>query len=96
MIAAFAIVATYPLPHVPGGWCRSGFTPHHYAVQTVTRIAMYVDLGAAAAVVVAAGAATGRVGRGLLVAALTAVPVGAFLVVTAATYIGRINCAFYG
>jgi hypothetical protein len=42
----------------------------------------------------AAGALTGRLGWGIVVSVLTALPVGAFLYVTAFVYAGRIDCAF--
>lgn len=96
MIAAFVVIAQYPLPNVPGGWCQTGFSPHHHTVQTVTRIALYLDIAFAVAIVVAAGALTGQLGRGILISTLSAVPVGVLFLMTAATYIGRINCAFYG
>lgn len=50
---------------------------------------------AAVSVVVAAGALTGRLGWGVVVSVLTALPVGAFFLITAFFYVGRIDCAFY-
>jgi hypothetical protein len=44
--------------------------------------------------VVAAGALTGRRGWGIAVSILTALPVGAFFLVTAFIHAGRIDCAF--
>jgi hypothetical protein len=57
-------------------------------------MALYLDLLAASAVVVAAGAITGRFGLGFVVSVLTGVPVGAFLVIAYFVYAGRIDCAF--
>lgn len=94
MVAAFTIIATYPIPDIPTGWCSSGERPGHYAVQSVTETVLYLDVVAAAAVVIAAGACTGRLGLGLVVSVLTALPVGAFLLFTALIYAGRIDCAF--
>jgi len=95
MIAAFVTIVAYPIPDVQGGWCQSGDRPGHYAVQSVTQAALYLDLVAAACVVVAAGALTGRLGWGVVVSVLTALPVGAFFLITAFFYAGRIDCAFY-
>lgn len=95
MIAAFVTIAAYPIPDVPGAWCQSGERPGHYTVQTVTELVLYLDIAAALSVVVAAGALTGRLGWGIVVSVLTALPVGAFLLVTAFFYAGRIDCAFY-
>jgi hypothetical protein len=95
MIVAFVTIVAYPIPDVHGGWCQSGERPGHYAVQTVTEAALYLDLVAALSVVVAAGALTGRLGWGVVVSVLTALPVGAFVVITAFFYAGRIDCAFY-
>jgi hypothetical protein len=64
MIAAFATIVAYPIPDLPGGWCY-GVRSEHYAVQSVTETALYLDLVAAGAVIVAAGAhGPARVGRG--------------------------------
>jgi hypothetical protein len=95
LIAALLIIAAYPIPDVRGGWCQSGGRPRHYAVQTVTADAMYLDLVAALAVVVAAGALTGRLIWGFVVSVLTALPVTAVVLVTGFIYAGRIDCAFY-
>ena len=96
MVAVFVTIVAYPIPHVPGGWCASGGRPGGpYAIQSVTETALWLDLVAALAIVVAAGALTGRLGWGIVVSVLTALPVGAFLLVTAFVYAGRIDCAFY-
>jgi hypothetical protein len=98
MVAVFVTIVAYPIPHVPGGgsWCASGGRPGGpYAIQSITETALWLDLVAALAIVVAAGALTGRLGWGILVSVLTALPVGAFLLVTAFVYAGRIDCAFY-
>jgi hypothetical protein len=93
MIAASATIVAYPIPDIPGGWCY-GVRPGHYTVQSVTETALYLDLVAAGAVIVAAGALTGRLGWGVVVSVLTALPVGAFFLITAFFYAGRIDCAF--
>jgi hypothetical protein len=97
MIAAFVTIVAYPLPEIPGGaWCASGERPGGpYEVQSVTETALWLDLVAAAFIVVAAGALTGRLGWGIIVSVLTALPVGAFFFVTLFFYAGRIDCAFY-
>lgn len=96
MIAAFTVIVTYPIPDIQGGWCQSGERPGGpYTVQSVTETVLYLDLVAAAAVVVAAGALTGRLGWGVVVSVLTALPVGAFFLITVFFYAGRIDCAFY-
>ncbi len=56
---------------------------------------LYLDIAAAAAVVVAAGALTGRLGWGVVVSVPTALPVGAFFLITAFFYAGGIDCAVY-
>ena len=95
MIAAFVTIAAYPIPDIPSGWCSSGERPGGpYQVQSVTETALYLDLVAGACIVVAAGALTGRLGWGIVVSILTALPVGAFFLVTAFVYAGRIDCAF--
>lgn len=95
MIAAFVTIVAYPIPDIPSGWCSSGERPGGpYEVQSVTKAALYLDIVAAAFIVVAAGALTGRLGWGIFVSVLAAIPVGAFFLVTALSYAGRIDCAF--
>jgi hypothetical protein len=95
MIVAFVTIVAYPIPDIPSGWCSSGERPGHYAVQSATETALYLDLVFAGLVIVAAGALTGRLGWGVVVSVLTAIPVGAFFLITAFFYAGRIDCAFY-
>jgi hypothetical protein len=94
-LAAPLVIATYPIPDIPTGWCTSGERPGHHTVESVAVVAMWSEVIAAVAVVVLLASAfrswAGRIAAGLA-AGLVALPIGYF---TLLVYAGRIDCAFY-
>jgi hypothetical protein len=93
-IVAPIVMLAYPIPQVPGGWCQSGGRPGHYTVETVARVALWVEIVAVSGVVLLVAGAreswAGRVAVGVIwgFAGVVVVYVVWFF------YAGRIDCAF--